>query len=88
MVQFHIVQSRSVPCPILLHHPLAEGVEPIASIIPCGDRPVKGVIHTVAVSSFETEPVWLKTLFSSSILIIVDVKNGMTTHLQFSELLG
>lgn len=39
MVQFHVVQSRPVPGPILLHDPLAEGVKPVASVVPCGDRP-------------------------------------------------
>ena len=38
MVQFHVVQSRPVPWPILLHYPLAKGVEPVTSIIKCAYR--------------------------------------------------
>jgi hypothetical protein len=39
--------------------------------------PIQSVIYTIAVSSFETESVWLKALLMGPVLIIVDVKNGV-----------
>ena len=39
MVKLDVVQGRPVPRPVLLHDPLAEGVEPVPGVEPSRDRP-------------------------------------------------
>ena len=38
-VELDVVQGRPVPWPVLLHDPLAEGVEPVPGVEPSRDRP-------------------------------------------------